>query len=138
MLKDKYEKILDRFEHYYPYLYEQTVDWWPSGRMCITAKLEDGVLIEFDSYDDTIRRIQPNQYVTDIEVLRKNIGHNLKKVILSRNMAQSDIAEQCGITEAMLSRYIHGTSMPGIDKVYALATVLGCRAIDIIGESYEN
>lgn len=138
MIREKYDKMLDRFIHYYPYLYEQTVDWWPSGRMCITVKMEDGVLIEYDSFSESIRRIQPNNYVKDIETLRKNIGHNLKKVILTRAIPQSEIAEKCGITEAMLSRYIHGTSMPGIDKVYALASVLGCRAIDIIGESYEE
>lgn len=138
MLKDKYDNMLKCFEHYYSYLYEQAVDWWPSGQSCITVKLEDGVLVEFDSFTNTIRRIQPNDYTKDIETLRKDIGRNIKKVVQTRGMAQGDIAKRCGITEAMLSRYIHGTSLPSIDKVNALASVLGCRAIDIIGESYEE
>ena len=138
MMKNKYDDVLNRFEHYYPYLYEQAVDWWPSGHLCITAKLSDGVLVEFNSFNDTIRRIQPDHYKKDIETLRKDIGHNLKKVVLTRGIAQSDIAEKCGITEAMLSRYIHGTSMPGVDKIYALATALGCRVVDILGEPYDE
>lgn len=138
MMKDKYSRMLERFQQYYSYLYDNAVDWWPSGRSCITVKLDDGVLLEFDSFDDTIRRIQPNNYTKDVESLRRDIGHNLKKIVIARGMAQSDIAERCGITEAMLSRYIHGTSMPGVDKIYALASALGCRAIDIIGESYEE
>lgn len=138
MMKGKYDRMLEQFNHYYSYLYEQSVDWWPSGRMCITVKLQDGMLIEFDSFDNTIRRIQPNNYTENIERLRKDIGLNLKKVIQTRGMSQSDIAVKCGITEAMLSRYLHGTSMPGIDKIHALAAVLDCRVIDIIGETYEE
>lgn len=138
MANNKYDRMLGSFEHYYSYLYEQMVDWWPSGQHCLTVKLQDGTLIEFDSFSDTIRRIQPENYETDVETLRKAIGHNIKKIVQTRNMSQGDIAKRCGITEAMLSRYIHGTSLPSLDKVNALAAALGCRVIDIIGESYEN
>lgn len=138
MVKDKYDRMIEGFEHYYPYLYEQTVDWWPSGRTCITVRLDDGLLFEFDSITNTIRKIQPSNYTKDAETLRKDVGFNIKKVIQSRGIPQGDIAKNCGITEAMLSRYIHGTSMPSLDKVNALASVLGCRVIDIIGESYED
>lgn len=137
MVKGKYEQILEQFEHYYSYLYEQTVDWWPSGRLCITVKLEDGVLMEFDSFANTIRRIQPVEFTKDASVLRKDIGRNLQKVILTRGIAQSDIAAKSGITEAMLSRYIHGTSMPGVDKLYSLSAALGCRVADLLDENYE-
>ena len=136
MMKDKYEKIMERFESYYPYLYEKTIDWWPSGRLCITAKLRDDTLIEFDSSDNTFRRIQPKNYNKDADRLKKDIGYNIRKMINTRGMPQSDIAERCGITEAMLSRYLHGTSMPGLDKIYSLASVLDCRVADILDESY--
>lgn len=136
MTKDKYDKMLVRFSEYYDYLYEQMVDWWPSGRSCITVKLENGLMFEFDLFSETIRKIQPDNYMKDSETLRNDIGNNIKKMIQTRGMAQGDIAERCGITQAMLSRYIHGTSLPGIDKIYVLASVLDCRVIDIIGESY--
>lgn len=138
MLKDKYNNMLENFKHYYDYLYDQAVDWWPSGRSCITVKLDDGTLIEYDYFSESIRRIQPTNYLKDAETLRKDIGINIKKMVQTRGMSQSDIAERCGITQAMLSRYIHGTSMPSIYIVNTLASVLGCRAIDIIGESYEE
>ena len=138
MVKDKYDRMLVRFEEYYPYLYKQMVDWWPSGRHCITVKLSDGLLIEFDSIDNTFRKVKTDGCVKDAETLRKDIGHNLKKVLNTRSMTQSEIAEKCGITEAMLSRYIHGTSMPGVEKVYTLAAVLGCRITDLLGDSYES
>lgn len=138
MLKQKYEEILERYKTYYSFFYNQTVDWWPSGRLCITVKLEDGALLEYDSVDNTIRKIQLDRHMTDSDFLRKEIGHNLQKVISARGMSQGDIAAKCGITDAMLSRYIHGTSMPGVDKIYALADVLGCRITDILDEQYRD
>ena len=138
MMNEKYNNMINRFRTYYPDLYDQTVDWWPSGRLCVTVKLEDGMLFEFNSCDNTIRRIRSDAYSKDIDILRKEIGHNLQKIISARAIPQSEIAEGAGITPAMLSRYVHGTSMPGIDKVYSLASVLGCRVIDILGDSYEE
>lgn len=134
MLSEKYNKMLTQFKHYYPGLYEQTIDWWPSGRLCISAKLEDGDIFEFNSVANTIRRIESDRRKVDDTTLRKEIGHNLQKIIQTRGIPQSSIASECGITEAMLSRYIHGTSMPGVDKVYALANALGCRITDILDE----
>ncbi len=134
MLSEKYNRMLNKFERYYPDLYRHTVDWWPSGRLFITVKLEDGYIFEFDSVGNTIRRIESNRSKVDDETLRKEIGHNLQKLIQTRSISQSTIATECGITPAMLSRYIHGTSMPGVDKVYALANVLGCRITDILGD----
>lgn len=134
MLNDKYNKMLKQFECYYPDLYNQTIDWWPSGRLCITVKLEDGYIFEYDSVANTIRRIETDRRNIDDSTLRKEIGYNLQKIIQTRSMAQSTIAAECGITEAMLSRYIHGTSMPGVDKIYTLASVLGCRITDILDD----
>lgn len=136
MMRGKYDRIVEQFEQYYPYLYEQAVDWWPSGRLHITVRLRDGLLFEFDSITNTIRRINTDNSTSDPEALRKEIGHNLQKMISNRGIPQSHIAERVGITDAMLSRYIHGTSMPGIDKLYNLAAVLGCRVTDLVGESY--
>lgn len=138
MLNEKYNRMLTQFKCYYPDLYNQTVDWWPSGRLCITVKLDDDYIFEFNSVDNTIRRIESNRQKVDDTVLRKEIGYNLQKLIQSRSISQSTIASECGITESMLSRYIHGTSMPGVDKIYALAKVLGCRITDILDDYFND
>ena len=138
MMKGKYDRILDQFEQYYPDICGQTVDWWPSGRYHITVKFEDQMMFEFDATSNTIRRVRPDNYKSDIDVLKNDIGHNIQKLIFASGIPQSEIASRVGITEAMMSRYIHGTSMPGIDKVYSLAAALGCRVIDILGEAYDE
>lgn len=134
MLKGKYERIVDQFELYYTRLFQHTVDWWPSGRLCITVKLDDGLMFEFDSYDNSIRKVQANNNVNDVDTLRRNIGYNIQKAIQTRGMPQNDVADKSGVTQAMLSRYIHGKSTPSIDKLYCIANVLGCRVSDLLGE----
>ena len=134
MLNEKYNRMLEKFELYYPDLHRQAVDWWPSGRLCISVRLEDEYIFEFNSVNNTIRRIESDSSKVDDDALRKEIGHNIQKLIQTRNISQGTIASECGITPAMLSRYIHGTSLPGVDKVYALANVLGCRITDILGD----
>lgn len=138
MTINKYLEMLERFEQYYPYWYKEMVDWWPSGRRSITIKLEDGSLLDYSPYEGTVRRIRINDYTTDVETLRKEIGCNIQKIVQARGIPQAEIARRCGITEAMMSRYIHGTSLPSIDKVHALATVLSCRVVDILGEPYDE
>jgi ribosome-binding protein aMBF1 (putative translation factor) len=135
MIKNKYDVIMKQYENYYHELYGQTVDWWPSGRTCITIKMSDGMLFEFNAVNNTIRRVRDNDSVTDAETIKKEVGRNIQKVILTRSISQSEIASRCGITEAMLSRYLHGTSMPGLDKLYALASVLGCSINELIGDN---
>ena len=135
---EKYNRILDRFEQYYPGIAEQAVDWWPSGKIHITVKLEDGLLFEYDYNHNTIRRLRSDADTPDVDILKKDIGYNLQKVISARGIPQNVLAERTGLTPAMLSRYIHGTSLPGVDKLKTIASVLGCRVIDILGDEYEE
>ena len=138
MLSSSFTLILDQFKMYYPDIYDQVADWWKSGPYHITLLLNDNSRVEFDSSDNSIRWIKKIDYSTDNDILRKEIGRNIRKFIVYRGLRQQDVSEQAGITQAMLSRYINGTSMPGLDKVHAIASVLDCRVVDILGESYDN
>lgn len=136
MLNDKYQKMLEQFECYYPNLYEKTVDWWPSGRMTITVRLRDGDEFEFNPMDNSIRRIRIKEYEHDEEVRKKAFGANLEKQLIVSGLSKGELAERLGITNAMLSRYLRGTSMPSIDKGYLIANVLGCSVEELFDESY--
>ena len=133
MLHSSFELILEQFRLYYPSLYEQGVDWWKSGPYHITVLLNDNSRVEFDSSENTIRWMTKIDRSTDNDILRKEIGRNIRKFIVNKNMRQQDVADKAGITQAMLSRYINGTSMPGIDKLHNLAAVLGCHVDDLLG-----
>lgn len=137
MVRNKYDEIIKKFEMGYSHFFNKTVDWWPSGKFGITAKLNDGGLMEYNYLDNTIRFVDNDKSPEDSEWLKKEIGRNISKFMDGSGMSQGEIAEKCGITPAMLSRYIHGTSMPGVDKLYVIARVLGCRLSDLTGELSE-
>ena len=133
MMRSSFEIILDQFRMYYPSLYDQGVDWWKSGPYHITVLLNDNSRVEFDSSENTIRWVSKIDHSVDNDILRKEIGRNVRKFIVYKGMNQQDVAERAGITQAMLSRYINGTSMPGIDKLHNIASVLGCHVDDLLG-----
>lgn len=133
MINSSFKRILDQFGMYFPDLYKRGVDWWKSGPYHITVLLDDNSRVEFDSSDNTVRWVPKVDRSTDNDILRKEIGRNIKKFITYREMRQQDVSEKAGITEAMLSRYINGTSMPGLDKLHNLANVLNCRVSDLMG-----
>lgn len=135
MVRDKYEKILDQFELYYPTLYKQAVDWWSSGRMSIAVKLNDGSVFEYDYVENTIRRIQNDADLDDTR-MTKSFGQNLQKHIPFSGMTHGQLAEKLGITNAMLSRYIHGNSSPSVVKAFRIAKTLGCTIDELFDGTY--
>lgn len=137
MVQNKYDGIIKKFEMGYSHFFGKMADWWPSGKFSITAKLNDGTLMEYNYLDNTIRFVNNETHPDDPDWLKKEIGRNIYKFMECCGMSQGEIAEKCGITPAMLSRYIHGTSMPGVDKLYVIARVLGCRLSDLTGEFRE-
>lgn len=137
MIRDKYERTLKQFETYYPRLCDRTIDWWASGRMSITVKLDNGVLYDYDPMDNSIRQV----YVGDVgeadeTVFRKDFGANLQKMIPYSGLSKSELAAKVGITNAMLSRYIRGNSTPSVTIAYKIARALGCLVDELFADTY--
>ena len=61
-----------------------------------------------------------------------NFGSKLQAAIRASGYSQSEVAEKLGITEAMLSRYIHGISIPSTYRTCQLADVVGCDIRDLV------
>lgn len=137
MVRDKYEQILNQFQLYYPSLYTQTIDWWATGPMSITVKLKDKSRFEYNYMDNTIRAIKTEATSND-DVIAKSFGYNLQKFIPLSGKTQNEIAQTLGITNAMLSRYVHGTSMPSAGKAFRLAKILGCSVDELFDNTYEE
>lgn len=133
MKRSSFELILEQFRMYFPSLYDRGVDWWKSGPYHITILLDDDSRVEFDSSDNSIRWVFKIDRSVDSDILRREIGRNIRKFIVYKGLNQQDVSEKAGITGAMLSRYINGTSMPGVDKLHNLASVLGCHIDDLLG-----
>lgn len=133
MIENKYNIIINRFKQYFPNLYEKTVDWWPASKYYITFKLNDGDLIEFNYTDCSIRRVRPAETLKEKDEFKKELGHNIQKFIKRTNITQNELADTIGVSRAMMSRYITGTSVPGADKLYLLSKLLNCSVNDFFG-----
>jgi DNA-binding XRE family transcriptional regulator len=131
MVLDKYNGILEQFRQYYPTLYDRAVDWWSSGRRFIIVRLADGSEFEFNPTDNSLRRLYTNECEEDEEFRRKAFGANLEKMIPLSGLSKGELAEKLGITPAMLTRYLKGTSMPSVVKAQQIASVIGCRIEDL-------
>lgn len=121
---NKYNRMIEQFKLYYPDLYSDTVNWWPSGRFHITIRLNNGTEVEYDNVSNLIRF---NNYNKENEITKTNaIGRNINRVLISKGIKQKELAETSGITSAMLSRYINGTSIPRSDTLIKIAHCLNC------------
>lgn len=49
------------------------------------------------------------------------------------NITQAELASKVGIDPTAISQYEQGSRIPGADKVFALAEVLGCSPCDLLG-----
>ena len=58
------------------------------------------------------------------------------KMIPFTGMSKSEIAAKLGITNAMLSRYISGASIPSADRSHQLARLLGCSTDELFDDNY--
>lgn len=135
MVLDKYEKLLKNFEYRYPYYYEDAIDWWASGRISIAIQLRDGTILDYNDAENTIRLVKCGEDADD-ESKRMAFGCNLQKFIIHSGMSKSEIAEKLGITQTMLSRYIHGKTMPSVDKAYQIAKLMGYSVEEFFDENY--
>lgn len=136
MNRNKYEEILNQFEMYYPSFYNQAVDWWASGRMTIGVKLDNGDVLDYNHVDNTIRWVRTGADERDEESIRKAFGHNLEKFIPFTGLSKGELATKLGITNAMLSRYIKGNSMPSVDKAHQIARIIGCSTDELFDDTY--
>lgn len=134
-MTDKYERTLKQFKLYYPSFYERTIDWWASGRMAITVKLDDGTLFEYDPIDESLRQIADDQS-DDETVIRKAFGNNIQKMLPFSGMNQGELADKVGVSRVMMSNYIRGKSIPNVIIARKIARALGCDINELFDDTY--
>lgn len=135
MVRDKYEKMLKHFELRYPHFYKEAVDWWASGKISIAVKLKDGTVLDYNDVENTIRLVDISDESTE-ETRRKAFGCNLQKFVTHCGMTKGEIAEKLGISNTMLSRYLHGKTMPSFDKGLQIARLMKCSMEEFFDENY--
>ena len=65
-------------------------------------------------------------------------GRNLQRILHKNQIDQGYLARQLGSTDAMVSRYIHGISVPSVYKVQRIAEIIGCDISDLVKADYDE
>jgi transcriptional regulator with XRE-family HTH domain len=65
-------------------------------------------------------------------VLAKNVGRAIAQQRARAQMTQEEVAARLNIGNEAVSRIERGVAMPSIQRLYELADVLGCEAMDLL------
>lgn len=137
MKKDKnyWEPVYKAFCQDYPRLAEDMVDWYPSAQMEITVKIKDGKKY---AYDFMPRRAYPvwDQNDNDIDVSeeewRNMFARNLNKKMRNVTMSQDRLAEEVGISQATISKYVNGLATPSSLNLIKITKALRCSVHELV------
>ena len=130
-----WEDVLAGFEFSYPELYKRIVDWYPSGCMEITVKLDDGRKKAYVLMDDLLIDIydpRESSYEVDDEIWRLNFSRRLKNRMHRFGISQEELSDRTGISKTMLSRYMNGKASPSGDNIERLARALHCSYNELL------
>lgn len=59
-------------------------------------------------------------------------GDNLADMLYGARMTQSELADETGLSEATISKYINKIQLPGIKAIINIAYALDCDVADLI------
>lgn len=62
----------------------------------------------------------------------KIIGKNLRRIALSHDKTQTDIAKYCGVNKSTVSSWFNGNRIPRMDKIDRLCTMFNVTRSDIM------
>ena len=131
-----WEDVLAGLEFSYPELYERVVDWYPSGCMEITVKLDDGRKKAYVLMDDLLVDIfdpKEQTYEVDEDEWRMNFARRLKNRMHRFGISQDELSERTGISKVTLSKYQNGRALPSGANIERLARALHCSYNELIG-----
>lgn len=67
-----------------------------------------------------------------------NIGENIKLLREQRNLKQSELAEELGVSDKTVSSWEINRTEPKMGMIEKICSVLGCKKADIIGGDDED
>lgn len=127
--------IYESYTRMFPGLAEITTEWKSIGMGEIRVTLEDGDEYIYDSMDQTLIPLRRNGF-TDEERWLNEFGRRLKKKMYMRGITQTEVAERCGVTQATVSKYLSGRSMPSAYAIKQIAGLLNCSPDDLFNIAY--
>lgn len=64
-----------------------------------------------------------------------SLGRNIRVIAFDKGITHKQLAEDSGVSEAMLSKIIHGEKTPSLPKLIKIAQELGVTVDELLKES---
>lgn len=133
--KITWEKIFKEFVSRMFVRKDAVVDWYPSGQLEITVKMEDGSRMRYDYLSKTTGTVKLPEGVVGRAIVeedwRSEFGYRLARRMRLKAISQADLANEVGISTVTLSRYLNGRATPTGYVLFRLAMALGCSMSEL-------
>lgn len=130
--------IFDEFKKTYPSMSKNVSNWYPTGHLEITVKLNDGTKLIFDYLTKKSqvipceRAVVERKRIMDEYEWREEFSARLFDILEEVGMTQKELAEEIGVDERTIRMYKHGDRTPNAYIVHKMAMALGCNPSELV------
>lgn len=135
---DYWETMFEYYASVYPQYAERTINWFPSGQMEITVRLDDRTFWVFDMIGPTIKPLGNRDLNPEAE---NDISEDEYRIRLSKNLrikmhhtavSQDVLARRSGISTVMINRYMNAKATPSMYNLERIARALQCSPTELL------
>lgn len=120
------ENLLRNFEMIDPLSFSKMVKYEMPDSFTLIAFLDDGTKLLYDSLTNSTRRLKTDpREMTDEDMLTE-FRYRLRHIMALRGFNQLRLAEETGISQVSISKYLNGKSDPSLLNLLKIARALDC------------
>lgn len=127
-----HEDIFSNFKRHFPLVATKVVGFRPDTSDSIVLYMEERERFIYDDTEKTIRELPHEGVDLDKRTFGREFGRRLQKMMDRHHMTQASLQASSNISQATISNYITGRSIPDFYSAYRLALSLGCSVDDLM------
>jgi DNA-binding Xre family transcriptional regulator len=120
------DRLIQSAHDYYPSVMKDAVEYYEDGLMGLIVRMVDGEVLQYDSFDHTIRALPPDSNALSEMECRREFSVRLRKIMFIKGVTQQDLSELTGISSVTLSNYMRAKATPSFYNADKIAKALGC------------
>lgn len=135
---DYWESMFEYYANVYPQYAERTINWFPSGQMEITVRLDDRTFWVFDMIGPTLKPLGNKDLNPEAEddmseeEYRIRLSRNLRIKMHHTAVSQDVLARRSGISTVMINRYMNAKATPSTYNLERIARALQCSPTELL------
>lgn len=129
--------IFEEFTRYFPHVADAVTKWCVSGQFEVTMFTDDEQKCIYNSIDHSLFMVGPidKDNITEDEC-RARIGRRIETILFDIGMTQDELANEIGVNQGTVSRYINGTTSVSMSMLCKIAKATGRQVTDFMDLIY--